>query len=393
MQYNSVLYQNRAVKFTDFITNKYNVIHNKLYIDALNKYMMHYIDSIVSGKFLHRIFQLFNVYFVNHTEQTEEDIIDIEAAFSNLSSLAIIPLDNILNDDVYNDPEKHLNDLTEFMASDEVVLAAINKLQIFSNNKKKYIKFIIVNILYFIYCLKRSLSSIENWQEIIEIIDITDFIITYKNNSYIIKEGDDITSVEQVTLIQTEYTSSDIMLAHEYISMGDIHIGYTENGTWIIDISNEIDLSDDELRQLLSNLIKTTNANLWNLLISNIKNMYMETHRIIEQKAGEYWQPSKILIITTFYPYTKEVVDLSPWWNDYQEYKHLSTDNIIANETSNMIDAKVQYIDYVRGKTKVYSKTNDITKTLDLNYIHADTEIDEESTLANTFAYKLNQIR
>ena len=387
MLYNSILYKNRPIKYQDYISNKYNIIHRKLYDDALNKYIRSYINDIISGKFMHRIFQMFNIYFSEHTDKTEEDIIDYTETFDKITGLSIIPMSDILNNEQYS--KESMQELIDTIYEDELIKKTIDNLQIYTNNKKKYIKYVIVNILYFVYCLKRSLANISNFADIINIADISDFIITYKESCYMIAEDND----DNLTLIQTEYTTKDIMFIYEYINKGDIHIGYTEDGKWLIDISSEIDLSDEELQQILKNLINTTNYNLWNMFIDNIKEMFLKTHKIIENKLPEYWQPSKIMIITTFYPYKKQVVDLAPWWNDYQEYKNHQIENLIADETMNMVDAKVEYIDYVRGKTTIYSKSTDVEKTVDLNYIHGDTEMDDEATLANTFTYKLKHIR
>ena len=38
-KYNEMIYSSRPVKFTEYITNQYDKIHDELYTDALNKFL------------------------------------------------------------------------------------------------------------------------------------------------------------------------------------------------------------------------------------------------------------------------------------------------------------------------------------------------------------------
>ena len=51
-RYDDMLYDSRPVKFTDFISNKYNIVHRKIYLYALNKYIKSYINEMISSEFL-----------------------------------------------------------------------------------------------------------------------------------------------------------------------------------------------------------------------------------------------------------------------------------------------------------------------------------------------------
>ena len=42
-KYNDMLYDSKPVKFSDFMSNKYNIVHKKLYEQALNKYILEWI--------------------------------------------------------------------------------------------------------------------------------------------------------------------------------------------------------------------------------------------------------------------------------------------------------------------------------------------------------------
>ena len=43
-RYNDMIYRSRPTKFNDVISNKYNIIHRKLYLDALNKYIKEWVE-------------------------------------------------------------------------------------------------------------------------------------------------------------------------------------------------------------------------------------------------------------------------------------------------------------------------------------------------------------
>ena len=385
MLYNSVLYKNRPVKFIDYVNNKYDIVHNKLYNDALNKYLLHFINSKVSGKFIYRIFELISNYFgthniVNDEEIKLDEILDYEQ-FNNLHNTYI----NIDDVDKYILNTDYVMDLVNVLSQDASITKIFNELQLLESNKTSYIKYLFINIMYIIDKIKKSISNIDGLSDIVNISNISDFTFIYNNVTYIITEDNELISTEDLV-------DPNIIFITEQIYKEDIHIGYNEDGKWIIDLSDQINIDDDNIYDILYGLITKTNYNIWQVLINNIKEMYLKTHRIIEVKNFEYWQPSSILIITVVRPITKRKVDLTPWWNTYQEYKDLQIDKLMATIDENLVDAKITYIDYVKGKSKVYSKHFDKEATVDLNYVHVNSEVNDESTLSNTFTYKLKHI-
>lgn len=44
-RYDEMLYDSRPVKFSEYMTNKYNIIHNKLYINALNAFINDWLNA------------------------------------------------------------------------------------------------------------------------------------------------------------------------------------------------------------------------------------------------------------------------------------------------------------------------------------------------------------
>ena len=43
-KYNDMIYDTRPVKFSDFMSNKYNIVHKKIYLSALNKYINEWLE-------------------------------------------------------------------------------------------------------------------------------------------------------------------------------------------------------------------------------------------------------------------------------------------------------------------------------------------------------------
>jgi len=52
--YNDMIYDTRPVKLNDFLSNKYNIVHRKLYQDALNKYIEEWINVKKYNEFIDR---------------------------------------------------------------------------------------------------------------------------------------------------------------------------------------------------------------------------------------------------------------------------------------------------------------------------------------------------
>ena len=112
---------------------------------------------------------------------------------------------------------------------------------------------------------------------------------------------------------------------------------------------------------------------------------------IYEIMPAEYWQPSKIKIVTKYIsinsPNLNWSVNLLPYWNVYQSKL---TKNITTKKISleNYSDAKVTNLDYIRGKATMYSKNADIEYEVDFDYLDDTVDVDDDYSLANTFSAK-----
>lgn len=112
---------------------------------------------------------------------------------------------------------------------------------------------------------------------------------------------------------------------------------------------------------------------------------------IYEIMPSEYWQPSKIKIVTKYIsnesPNLTWEVDLLPYWNTYQS-KSLKNIDSKKLTTETYSDAKLTNLDYLRGKATMYSKNADIEYEIDFDYLNDNVDIDDNYSLTNTFMAK-----
>ena len=55
MNYDKLIYESRPVKFNDYMSNKYDIVHNELYKDALCSYLNYSIYSLLVEKVLYKL--------------------------------------------------------------------------------------------------------------------------------------------------------------------------------------------------------------------------------------------------------------------------------------------------------------------------------------------------
>ena len=389
MSYSSTIYPTRPVKFNDYIHNKYDIVHKMLYEDALNKYLNDLIEKVICGDFTYNLFEAFNNYFTIYNdrmslENNENNIIDLDILhqynINKVFSIEEIERFNIVKN------QEYFEDLYSYIQNNEFIMNPLDKLGLKKEYKEKYILYILVNVIFLLFRLKQTIA--DDFSTLATITNISDFIIRYKNSIYMLDEE------ETSGILCLEYNGdhANELFIYEDMIKDDFHIGYTIDGKWILDIDDNIDLSDEDIRTRLLVLITKTNYNLWNLLKYNIKDTYLRHHKIIEEKNVEYWQPSKILIIDKIFPYKKQQIDLKPFWNTYQEYKRHKLENIIIEQKEKLQDGVVEEINYVNGTAKVYSKQQNQYYNVDLNCVKDNTEINDE-LLNGTFAYMLKNER
>lgn len=387
MNYDKLIYESRPVKFDDYMMNKYDIVHNELYKDALYNYLSNRIYSLLVEDVLYNLITKFNNFITNYNdgELLNFDTLGLSNEYEILEFEDIARLTASSN--FPEETKKFVNQLVVSIWEDpncESICKAFKDLDLTSEEQDNYILFILYNILVLLYTCKTNITSII--PSIGNISNISDFIIRYDNSIYMIDEEAENFICEEDANNNEEF--DEAVFIYEDMIIKDYHIGYTKTGKWILDINPSIDIMPmiDDLR----NIINKTNTNLVDIVTSNMIDRFLNKHKIIEKKNTEYWQPSSIIIYSTEYPYSKTTVDLSKWWNMNQSYDNLKIENIKILE-DNIKDATIEDIDYVRGKVKVYSKLYDIHYIVDFNFIKDDTEIDDE-LIQNTFVNKIKNL-
>ena len=394
MNYDNLIYESGPVKFSDYISNKYNIVHLELYEDALYKYLYDFIYKLLVEKVLYSLISKFNNFITDYNDYDElinydevKTILDIDNGEFRIINLNEITEDMIsCNNDEHN--HNGSNFISQFVNSIwednncKTICEAFKELDMFKNEQDLYITFVLFNLLVLLYTCKVNISKIFN------LAPISDFIIKYNNSIYIIDENgesficteDNVNDYEAIFILEN-------MVKEQY------HIGYTTTGKWILDIDPEIDIESAEFKlnyDKIYNIMNKTNSSIIDIMIKEMINRYLDKHKIIEIKNKEYWQPSSIIIYSVEYPYTKTKIDLTPWWNTYQRYDNYQLPEIkIIDESIN--DNIIEEINYVKGQVNVYSKLNDLNYLADFNYIKEDTEVDDDK-LSNTFYNKIKNL-
>ena len=67
MNYDKLIYESRPVKFNDYMSNKYDIVHNELYKDALCSYLNYNIYSLLVEKVLYKLISKFNNFILKNS--------------------------------------------------------------------------------------------------------------------------------------------------------------------------------------------------------------------------------------------------------------------------------------------------------------------------------------
>ena len=385
MNYDKLIYNTRPVKFNDYINNKYDIVHAELYEDALQRFLHSHIYETIMGVNLYNILNVFNNFLTEFNDDKIDDFVMYVQSQYTDDGFHIFDeeeIDNILNGDV-QDHKTYFNRLVKYiLESDDTINIrnAFDELDMNQESQENYLKYILFNMIVLLYSVKSNLQS----KDIVQISDISDFIIKYKNSIYVINEEEtDFIASEQ------DIDNEEFVFIYEDTIKNDYHIGYNKEGKWIIDINKDIQI-DSNIYDYLSVLITSTNDNLKSIMLRNLLDDFLSTHRIVEIQNEEYYKASKIIIYNKYFPFNKRIVDLTPYWNNYQFYNNKNIEDIKVTE-ENKNDSYITDIDYIHGKVKMYSKINDMSYDVDFDYVKNNTEIDD-SILRNTFTYKLNKL-
>lgn len=385
MNYDKLIYNTRPVKFNDYINNKYDIVHAELYEDALQRFLHSHIYETIMGVNLYNILNVFNNFLTEFNDDKIDDFVMYVQSQYTEDGFHIFDeeeIDNILNEDV-QDHKTYFNRLVKYiLESDDTINIrnAFDELDMNQESQENYLKYSLFNMIVLLYSVKSNLQS----KDIGQISDISDFIIKYKNSIYVINEEEtDFIASEQ------DIDNDEFVFIYEDTIKNDYHIGYNKEGKWIIDINKDIQI-DSNIYDYLSVLITSTNDNLKSIMLRNLLDDFLSTHRIVEIQNEEYYKASKIIIYNKYFPFNKRIVDLTPYWNNYQFYNNKNIEDIKVTE-ENKNDSYITDIDYIHGKVKMYSKINDMSYDVDFDYVKNNTEIDD-SILRNTFTYKLNKL-
>jgi len=371
MQYNDLIYTSGITTVKEYVSNKYNVIHNNLYKDALKNYVNEYTKDIILNKILYNLFVAMNnciTQFNDDNNIVNLDILNELKTTDKYKTLGIITQDEITNDLIN---QEYINILKDFINNSSYAQEfndSFNLLSITLSQKEKYINYIIVNIISLMEDIKSNLINIQTSSPATN-SNISDFIIKYNNVIYVLSENNELIETERS--IQPD--SQEIFIYEEQYKL-DYHIGFNSNGEFIIDINPEIDIIDYDK---LYYLILYINNLLLNLLIEDITEKYINSNIIIEKPQDEYYKPSSIIIYQNTYPHYKKIIDLSPYWSNYNDHSDIKIEDIkIKGEPIN--DSQIEDINYVTGNIKIYSKMHDLVYNINNKYINADTNINDE---------------
>ena len=403
MQYNDLIYNSGPVSVKDYVSNKYNIVHNKLYEDALHNYVYEYAKKIIMKDIFYNLFSsmnncitLYNDEFLYEPESLILRIVNLDKIneLKNGELYKVFKLEEIKNENLINDD--YINLLLDYTNSDERPYKssfnnAFKLLCIDKDKKYQYINYIIVNLVSLLDDVKNNIIEVQsNRFKSISINNFSDFIIRYKNSLYIVDEETGL------TLFNTENSSNDVLdvndinyyneifIYEEQYKM-DYHIGFNEGGYFILDIDESVDIRKNY--EKLYYIISYVNYLLLNLLLELIVENYLKSNTILEKAQSEYYLPSSIIIYSNTYPHTKTLVDLSPYWSDYNDHSDIYVEDIkIINEPIN--DFEIEDINYIDGSMKVYSRMHDINYNIPKKYINENFKINDE-LINNTFIQKI----
>lgn len=149
----------------------------------------------------------------------------------------------------------------------------------------------------------------------------------------------------------------------------------------------------------LSDFSSNRYNNVHDALYKHALNKYLETnleirdhiqkYKFIERKAPEYFMPSSVIITECEYPYSRITVDLTPYWNTYNNPKKDDYTKLMIDEDS-IKDAEIVSMNYIKGEVLMRSKFTSKTFYVSFDRINADTPISDDFLESSTFKYNID---
>lgn len=360
--YDDMLYDSRPVQFNEFMSNKYNIIHNELYNDALNKFCNDIVNNSMTYEFVYEFYKLmegnelvFDTIYDEYNKSNDDNIVK-----NTLSSISIDSY-NFLKD-IFNFVSEKI-DLIKNTITDDNGISHINI-------DKKYINdFRIIYLKNNVY-LRQESDEQKNDDSEDAVFDVFHYSFDSELNTY--------TYIEEY-LFMSEMKDYVILLEDP---AGNT-IYFNKYGELIL-LIEDVKFNSEESKFKIINFINDQNEKIFDFVKSRCLYYFNKNHRILEIKNNEYWQPSSIMTISNVSPYKKNIYDLSKYWNMNQEYSDANIEELkIINE--NIKDAKLVSINYVNGTAKFVSKINDLDFTVPFKYLNDETIVSDEMKLNNLF--------
>ena len=360
--YDDMLYDSRPVQFNEFMSNKYNIIHNELYNDALNKFYNDVVNNSMTYEFVYEFYKLmegnelvFDTIYDEYNKSNDDNIVK-----NTLSSISIDSY-NFLKD-IFNFVSEKI-DLIKNTITDDNGISHINI-------DKKYINdFRIIYLENNVY-LRQESDEQKNDDSEDAVFDVFHYSFDSELNTYTYTEEYLFMSEMKDYVILLEDIAGNIIYFNKY---GELML-----------LIEDVKFNSEESKFKIINFINDQNEKIFDFVKSRCLYYFNKNHRILEIKNNEYWQPSSIMTISNVSPYKKNIYDLSKYWNMNQEYSNANIEELkIINE--NIKDAKLVSINYVNGTAKFVSKINDLDFTVPFKYLNDETIVSDEMKLNNLF--------
>ncbi len=224
-RYDDMLYENRPVSLNEFLSNKYNNVHNELYKSALDKYIHSLVDKYVTSKLIYEYYEL-------------------------LSKIGALKEDDIVFEDIYNSIFSNENEspfITNMLNELSIDRATFFKLFYdITVNKLNDVKYKLLNFYRDDnYNIKSAITGI------LEISDIHDFRLAYIISGIGSETNNDKT-------IFTLYTddNGELLVSNKVIFDNDSNQEYSDKNMYYY-IGTELPSQDSHI---------DTNSNNWNII-------------------------------------------------------------------------------------------------------------------------------
>lgn len=369
-RYDEMIYESRPVSFDEYMSDKYNKVHIELFNDALKKFYNDLIGNLISKRFMFEFFRL-----LEGTYDENED-----TYFSNFYNKLI------------NNKNNYINNVIKELGIDEIKF--IKELIKISNTYINNLKNEIINN----NVLLKPVSEI--FEALSSITDINDFrIIYYDTATYLEAENaEELWGHEFLSYIITSNTENNyehtFITTQKYLFMSEAEnyvfllendsgtrIAYNIYGEFFLILDKAIyNTNNDNNTFNINNYIVKSNKGILEKFKEYALSLYKVNHKVIEFKANEYWKPSGIYIISNVMPYTKKYFSLDKYWNYVQSKNDYNISDIKLTE-SKINDAELVELNYITGKAKMYSKTEDIEFDVPFEYLNKDIGVSENYNL------------